>query len=386
MDKRDIVITETEQAALEIMESPREISARQLQNLEEEECLQTCSDIAETAIGMMQEKELLHIDADKELAQFLHRHNASRRRRRLLWLTASGVAAAVLVMLLLRSSWPAPKPQGVQVFQADHTHCQVMLQTEEEEEPCPIEEAVKSLPHTVTQPADKVISYAEAPLTEVVEEKGKKSTIHRLTIPRGKTYKIVLADGTEIELNADSRLSYPTAFKGRERVVTLEGEAYFKVAKDEQRPFIVKSGNLHVQVVGTEFNLRNYSPTDVSVTLVSGKVIVCNTQINLCAEMHPGQCARFAADGTPLLEDVDISSFLYWKQGLFYFDNVSITDMMQEIGRWYNVDIEIRNELLRNLHIHFFADRQQSLGQTIELLNCMDCFHAYMEEGRLIVN
>jgi len=76
-------------------------------------------------------------------------------------------------------------------------------------------------------------------------------------------------------LNSDSRLAYPTVFKGKERVVSLEGEAYFKVAKDAAHPFIVKSGNLQIRVLGTEFNVRSYSPTDVRVTLI---FCYCGTQ------------------------------------------------------------------------------------------------------------
>ena len=145
----------------------------------------------------------------------------------------------------------------------------------------------------------------------------QKVQIHRLSIPRGETFKVVLSEGTEVFLNSDSRLAYPTIFKGKERVVSLEGEAYFKVTKDAKHPFIVKSGNLQVRVLGTEFNVRSYSPTDVRVTLITGKVAVSDTCGIHSVEMMPGQSAQLSSDGTFAVNEVDIESFLYWKEGFF---------------------------------------------------------------------
>ena len=85
------------------------------------------------------------------------------------------------------------------------------------------------------------------------------------------------------------------------------------------------------------------------------------------------------------VNEVDIESFLYWKEGFFYFDDVALVDMMKEIGRWYNIDIEFRNSKIMDLRMHFFANRHQDIFHLIELLNRMERIHAYFEAGKLII-
>lgn len=147
----------------------------------------------------------------------------------------------------------------------------------------------------------------------------------------------------------------------------------------------MKSGNLQVRVLGTEFNVRSYSPTDVRVTLITGKVAVSDTCGVHSVEMVPGQSAQLSSDGTFAMNEVDIESFLYWKEGFFYFDDVALVDMMKEIGRWYNIDIEFRNSKIMDLRMHFFANRHQDIYHLIELLNRMERVHAYFETGKLII-
>ena len=104
----------------------------------------------------------------------------------------------------------------------------------------------------------------------------------------------MLCDGTEVWLNANSNFVYPTAFIGDERIVTLEGEAYFKVTKDPERPFIVKTKTVQTRVLGTEFNIRSYTPEDTHVVLINGKVEVSNTKGGSYTRLYPGgpRCRR----------------------------------------------------------------------------------------------
>jgi hypothetical protein len=101
--------------------------------------------------------------------------------------------------------------------------------------------------------------------------------------------------------------------------------------------------------------------------------------------MMPGQSAQLSSNGTFAVKEVDIESFLYWKEGFFYFDDVALVDMMKEIGRWYNIDIEFRNSKIMDLRMHFFANRHQDIFHLIELLNRMERIHAYFEAGKLII-
>jgi len=338
---------------------------------------------------MQKEQNMLAVDVRKELADFRNKHSKNNRRKytRILWASVTGVAATVVIILVLRAMMISSQPEIIKVFQADHIAQEVTLQVNDEKEIKPLKEVVESLSSSFTaQLSSKEIDYSHALLQTEVKEVGKqKVQIHRLNIPRGETFKVVLSEGTEVFLNSDSRLAYPTVFKGKERVVSLEGEAYFKVAKDTEHPFIVKSGNLQVRVLGTEFNVRSYSPTDVRVTLITGKVAVSDTCGVHSVEMRPGQSAQLSSNGTLVVDEVDIESFLYWKEGFFYFDDVALVDMMKEIGRWYNIDIEFRSSKIMDLRMHFFANRHQDIFHLVELLNRMERVHAYFETGKLVI-
>lgn len=390
MDDKDININKAEKDALEIMENIPDITTEQLQTLkEDEECLQTCCDIAETVMEMQMKDNLLSIDPQQALADFHRKHSHEQKKNRntrIIWTSLIGAAAAVAVILVLRTTLFSPKPEveSIKVFRADRTAQQVTLQVSDEEKVKPLKEAVQSLPSSVVKVSPQQMAYNTIQ-TENKKVGNKKVQLHRLSIPRGETFKVILSDGTEVLLNSDSRLSYPTVFKGKERVVSLEGEAYFNVTKDAEHPFIVNSGNVQVRVLGTEFNMCSYSPDDVRITLIEGKVAVSDTCSLQSVEMKPGQSAHLVSDGTFAVEEVDTESFLYWKEGFFYFDDVTLVDMMKEIGKWYNIDVDFRNSEIMNLRMHFLAKRQQDIADLIELINRMERIHVYQEGESLII-
>ena len=363
MDENNTYINKSEKEALEIMENVSDITSDQLQALREnEECFQTCSDIAEAVIGMQMEKNALSINTQQALADF-HRKHLDRRNKKLyiLWTSVAGVAATIIIILVLRmmSFSPESDIESIKVFQADHVPQQVTLQVAGEEKVEPLKKAVQSLPSSTVKLSPQKIAYNTIQ-TENKKIRNKKVQIHRLSIPRGETFKVVLSDGTEVLLNSDSRLSYPTVFKGKER-------------------------NVQVRVLGTEFNMCSYTPDNVRVTLIEGKVAVSDTCSLQTVEMKPGQSAQLVSDGTFAVDEVDTETFLYWKEGFFYFDDVALVDMMKEIGKWYNIDIEFRNSEIMNLRMHFLANRQQKVSDLIELLNRMERIHVYLEGESLII-
>ena len=376
MDEKNININKSEEEALKIMENVSHITSDQLHGLEkDEECFQACVDIAEVVMEMRQKQNTLAINVQKELVDFHNKrlNNNKKKNTRILWTAIAGVAATVIVILILRTMMisPEPKLESIKIFEANHAIAQATLQIDDEKEIRPLK--------------DQKIDYHRTIQTENKEVGKQKVQIHRLSIPRGETFKVVLSEGTEVFLNSDSRLVYPTVFKGKDRIVSLEGEAYFKVSRDVEHPFIVKTGNVQVRVLGTEFNVRGYSPADVRITLITGKVAVSDTCGTHNVEMEPGQSAQLSTDGTFAVSEVNIESFLYWKEGFFYFDDIPLADMMKEIGRWYNIDIEFRNSKIMDLRMHFFANRHQDIFNLIELLNRMERVHAYFETGKLII-
>lgn len=164
-----------------------------------------------------------------------------------------------------------------------------------------------------------------------------------IRIPRGGEYKVVLPDGTVVWLNAESSLRFPTVFTGKERKVYAKGELYFDVKHDEAKPFIVEvEKDYVVRVLGTEFNLRAYGESSRATTLVKGRVQVKGA--DNAVVLKPGQQA-FEAPGTNDLEvlDVDVAPYVAWHEGKFHFVHVSLKNIMEELSRWYDVQVIFEN-------------------------------------------
>jgi ferric-dicitrate binding protein FerR (iron transport regulator) len=169
-------------------------------------------------------------------------------------------------------------------------------------------------------------------------------TFHTLSLPRGsRPMRLVLADGSAVWLNAASSITYPTGFRGAERVVSMTGEAYFEVAHDPGHPFIVEQGDLRVRVLGTHFNIRAYGDADRrQVTLLEGSVRV---QRGSAQEMlRPGQQAELVP-ARLTIQSADTESVMAWKNGQFIYDGVDLQTIMQEISRYYDVDVHFRDEI-----------------------------------------
>lgn len=167
---------------------------------------------------------------------------------------------------------------------------------------------------------------------------------HTLSLPRGsRPMRLVLADGSAVWLNASSSITYPTGFGGPERVVTMTGEAYFEVAHDPVHPFIVEQADLRVRVLGTHFNIRAYGDADRRhVTLLEGAVRV---QRGAAQEsLRPGQQAELTA-ARLTVQSADTEAVMAWKNGQFIYDGVDLQTIMQEISRYYDVDIRFRDEI-----------------------------------------
>lgn len=176
-----------------------------------------------------------------------------------------------------------------------------------------------------------------------VNERIQKNVYNKLVVPRGGEYHLVLADGSEVWLNADSRLTYPVAFMGKERKVVLEGEAYFKVRRDTSKPFIVEGGNQHVRVLGTEFNVYAYPEEPlVYTTLVNGSVAV--KAGNDSCRLVPGEQAIMNAGNKQIeIRKVNVEEFVGWKKNMFVFEEQNLEQIMAKLARWYDVQVFFRN-------------------------------------------
>ena len=338
--------------ALDIMESSSEINVEQLQEmLKDEETLQACRDIMDSSLFLQQKSGMELPNIEMELERFKKKQYTT----------------------------PALKP--ITVFTADAAPQHITLQKDNGEKI--VLDEPQSNNQTLPQ---KMISKSEKKELDYRQVISTTTQTHVLTVPRGESFKVVLCDGTEVWLNANSNFVYPTAFIGDERIVTLEGEAYFKVAKDPERPFIVKTKTVQTRVLGTEFNIRSYTPEDTHVVLINGKVEVSNTKGGSYTRLYPGEDAHLQSDGNFILAEVDLDSYVYWKDGYFYFDNVTLKDIMQNLGRWYNVNIEFRNKEAMEYKMHFISDRTKDLEHTISLLNRMKKVTVTLQGNTLTVD
>lgn len=190
-----------------------------------------------------------------------------------------------------------------------------------------------------------------------------------LATPLGGIYQITLPDGTKVWLNAGSSLKYPMSFAKNERRVSLEGEAFFEVTKDSARPFKVLSKGQEIEVLGTAFNVNAYPDnTVIKTTLVNGKVKLSNhKRYSEAIYLLPGQQSTNSNNGKIQLANVDTAPFTAWKEGLFYFDETPLSDALQQIGRWYNVEVKYKGEVPQT-HFYGRIKRSKPLRDVLDVL------------------
>lgn len=177
--------------------------------------------------------------------------------------------------------------------------------------------------------------------------KTKTDQLSKLIIPYGKRSQLKLADGTQIWLNSGTVLEFPVNFNGKEREITVYGEIYIEVAHDKTKPFIVHSKDMDVRVYGTKFNISTYANSEPSVVLAQGSVGV-STKKGKEVKISPSERIKLV-DNTFIKEQVDIAHYLSWKDGYLLFDNTPMSDVLIQVGRYYNLTFNINNEMIKDV-------------------------------------
>jgi ferric-dicitrate binding protein FerR (iron transport regulator) len=200
--------------------------------------------------------------------------------------------------------------------------------------------------------------------------------------PRGsKVISLTLNDGTIVWLNSESSLRYPVAFVGNQRRVEITGEAYFEVAKDETKKFIVESNGVSTEVLGTHFNVNTYeNEHDVKITLLEGAVKVRKGLMT--SILKPGQQAEVNED-IKVTSKVDIDAVMSWKNGFFHFANTSIPELMKQIARWYDIEIVYKSGVPQR-QFGGEISREASLSEVLKILN-KSKVKCRLEDSKLII-
>ena len=211
---------------------------------------------------------------------------------------------------------------------------------------------------------------------ELIKKKTKDDTpeMNTLIIPYGSRSKITLADGSLVWLNAGSRLIYPSAFVDKKREVLLVGEAFFEVTKNEKQPFFVKTADVEIKVLGTQFNVSAY-PEDYSVqtALAEGSVELSCSNAGLLdkkVKLAPGELAYFNKKSKEtVIYNVDVEYYTLWTQGLFSFSNTDLNRIIRKLERFYNIRFQFDDPLKGSIQITGKLDVTKEKNEVFEYLS-----------------
>ncbi|WET69093.1 FecR family protein [Sphingobacterium sp.] len=228
--------------------------------------------------------------------------------------------------------------------------------------------------------SNNTISYTDG--TQITAT--KKPQIATLMVPRKGQYITVLPDGTKVWLNAESSLKYPTTFTEANRVVELQGEGYFKVAHDSKHPFIVKTSNQELKVLGTEFNLNSYSNERSTVTtLIEGSIQLNGKSGNAKEILKPNQQASLTQSNYTV-KTVDVETYSSWKEGEFRFKSTSLPDVIRQLERWYDLDVNYK-DIPSQIQINASISRDKKLSSVLEVISDISNVKLKVEGRRLMV-
>jgi transmembrane sensor len=229
---------------------------------------------------------------------------------------------------------------------------------------------------TITKTADGRIVY------NADEKLGSRLLFNTMGTPRGGQYQLTLPDGTQVWLNAESSITYPTAFTGKERKVTITGEAYFEVAKNKAKPFKVDIGSATIEVVGTHFNVNTYKEEPASnITLLEGSVRIKTVHTSLT--LKPGQQGQLTDRGLFLAANPDVEQVMAWKNGLFNFNRTPLDKVLTQLSRWYDVDVQYANGKIPVKKVSGEMQRSLTLSQVLNILKGLEI--KYRIEGKKLI-
>lgn len=189
---------------------------------------------------------------------------------------------------------------------------------------------------------NKQLSYSDGTAITNVDQ---HSIVQTFSTPRGSQYQLILEDGTKIWLNASSSLKYPTSFENaKQRTVELSGEAYFEVTPNKSKPFVVKSSEQTIEVLGTHFNINDYRDNKNTITsLIEGSVRVTNLNSKQVV-LKPNQ-QSIVSNRDISVQDADLETSLAWKNGRLQFKDATIKEILKQASRWYNIEVEYKGKI-----------------------------------------
>ncbi|MBV7529665.1 FecR family protein [Chitinophaga sp. sic0106] len=353
---------------------------------EEQELMQLVEKVSniDLEIMMKQEWEVLTLpdanvpDGTHLLQQILYK---PAPRSRILNLRRSAAAAAILLLLsvggyYLYQQHHANPPVTVTNILPGYNKAMLTLE----------DGRVVSLDSTGSQLIRQgacTVSQQNGELNYDSHQSSEKIAYNTLKTPRGGQYRVTLPDGTAVWLNAASSIRYPTTFKGTNRQVEMTGEAYFEVAANADKPFVVTvNDGVSIRVLGTHFNVNAYPEEgSTKTTLLAGAVAVGATAIKPLI-LRPGQQAQVLATTMNIINNVNTAQVVAWKNGQFDFSHADIKTVMNQLSRWYDVDVRYDGTLPTQM-FRGKLSKELRLSEVLEILR--DVNVKYKLDNRTII-
>lgn len=220
-----------------------------------------------------------------------------------------------------------------------------------------------------------------------VEKSLKPVEYNKIIVPRGGEYNLVLADGTSVVINADSKLSIPDRFEGKERRVRLEGEALFHVVKDAEHPFVVEMEGGDVTVLGTVFNVSAYSEeVCIQTTLVEGSVAFRGKGMKEARVIVPGEQVTYDVQTNSVeVEKVDTGIYTAWAEGKWIIEGKRLEDIMKQLARWYDVSVFYQNPEVKDLVFTGDLEKYSSCNVILDIISMTTNVEFELKDKMIIV-
>ena len=370
MEQADSKITK----AIEIVDAGTELTEEQLSELRQDNELM---DNVQAILNVKTAMRMPEVDVEERLQMF-QRKNATKRSARPLTaylkpiLLAAAVFAGLLIVINLWKSHDTVLDTIAEniVFTADDKQDGISLTNEKGER--------VALSPTTNQ--NSTITLDD--FRNIFADKENIESV-TLNVPYGKSAAVTLPDGSVAYLHPGSKVIFPTAFVGKERVVMLEGRAYFKVTKDADHPFIVMAGDAQTTVLGTEFDINTHTG---EITLINGSIKVDIDDMNKSIVLTPRQQVRYDIKSSAFdVSEVDVVPYEYWRDGYLYFDNVELKEIMEAIGKNFNMTVEFNNQDALHYKMRFITERNNCVEAAVNMMNMMKKVNVSIRGNKIVV-
>lgn len=399
MDIEPIILIEMRDKRIYIKEIAILLKQEMGQSLSEEECeiidsiMKNDADFRKIASDLKSSNYLSDIDeyhinnTKSKISRgvYCKIEQIKKARRKKLNIIISSLAAAVIVFLITISlkfikqeNYNSDKQQQqITTIEAIKQHSDDIILITENGQNVKLE---GSIYHISKNPKKDTSSLVEVSTTY-------ENAISKVIVPSGKEFNIILSDGTKVWLNASSSLSFSNIFDSDERVVEIDGEGYFEVTHDPNRPFIVKNSIMNTRVLGTKFLVSAYKDnTTSSVALVEGSVEVSSCNSEYKQTLLPGKEVKYLVKSNNFsVQDIDIDNVIAKTNGLLVFENEKLIDICNYLTIFYDVSFVIMHESLKDEIFYIKTEKYKSIKMVMDLLQEASSINYNIEDNIITI-